>query len=113
MPTAPPPPARARARARRDAGPTRLLLAIGDRLYQVRRVGCDAAVGVRAFRLLSDAGDLYDVLEHRRHGPSCDCPDFIFRRDGLDPEGCKHVRALAGCGLIRGAPALAAAAGGR
>ncbi len=30
----------------------------------------------------------------------CDCPDYIFRRDGLDPSGCKHIKALVGSGLI-------------
>lgn len=24
----------------------------------------------------------------------CDCPDFIYRRHGMDRGGCKHVRAL-------------------
>jgi hypothetical protein len=83
---------------------------IGDRMYQVRPVRCDPVVGRRAFRLLSDAGDLYDILQHERFGASCDCPDFIFRRDGLDPRGCKHVQALVGCGLIEPTPTLAGAA---
>jgi len=26
-------------------------------------------------------------------GPVCDCPDFIMRRDGSDPHGCKHIAA--------------------
>ncbi len=33
-------------------------------------------------------------------GHTCDCPDFIFHRDGLDPGGCKHIKALVACGLL-------------
>ena len=31
---------------------------------------------------------------------TCDCPDFTFKREGIDPEGCKHIKALVACGLI-------------
>ncbi len=79
--------------------PSRLILTIRDRLYAIRKVACDPSVADKAFRLLKDDGALYDVIQ-TRHGPSCDCPDFIFRRDGLDPAGCKHVRALVAFGLI-------------
>ena len=57
------------------------------------------AIGTRAFRLLKADGTVYDVVQ-TRHGAECDCPDFLFRRDGLDPEGCKHVRALVSVGMI-------------
>ncbi len=57
--------------------------------------------GRRAYRLIKDDGSAYDLAE-TRHGPSCDCPDYIFRRDGLDPAGCKHVQALVRHGLIAG-----------
>lgn len=53
----------------------------------------------RAYRLIKTDGAVYDLAE-TRYGPSCDCPDYIFRRDGLDPAGCKHVRALVQHGLI-------------
>lgn len=79
--------------------PSRLFLTIRDRLYAIRKVACDPHIADKAFRLLKDDGSLYDVVQ-TRHGPACDCPDFLFRRDGLDPAGCKHVQALVACGLI-------------
>jgi hypothetical protein len=79
----------------------RLVLTIRDTDYTVRRVACDPLVAGRAFRLLKGDGTLYDVAQ-TPFGPECDCPDFIFRRDGLDPAGCKHVKALVACGLIEG-----------
>lgn len=81
--------------------PSQLFITITDRLYAIRQVACDPHLGERAFRLLKDDGALYDVIQ-TRFGPTCDCPDFIFRRDGLDPSGCKHIRALTTCGLISG-----------
>jgi hypothetical protein len=62
-------------------------------------VRCDPKTGVRAFRLNKPDGTLYDVAQ-THFGNQCDCPDFIFRRDGLDPCGCKHVKALVAEGLI-------------
>lgn len=88
-----------RRNAAQPSGPPRLYLTIRDHLYAIRRVACDPGIAGRAFRLLKEDGTLYDVAQ-TEHGPMCDCPDFIFRRDGLDPEGCKHVRALVACGLI-------------
>src|SRR6476661_8481224 len=82
---------------------TRLLLTIEDTAYAVRRVECDPFAGERAFRLLKDDGALYDVIQ-TRYGPECDCPDFIFRRNGIDPAGCKHVQALVAHGLIEDRP---------
>ena len=52
----------------------------------------------RAFRL-TRKGDIYDVAQ-TVHGPVCDCPDFIFRRDGLDPRGCLHIRAMRAVGIL-------------
>jgi hypothetical protein len=60
---------------------------------------CEPGTAERAFRLNKADGTLYDVAQ-TRYGAQCDCPDFIFRRDGLDPSGCKHVKALVGQGLI-------------
>ncbi len=83
---------------------SQLFLAIQRNIYLVRPLACDGGEAVRAFRLNKADGTLYDV-EQTRYGPRCDCPDFIFRRDGLDPAGCKHVRALVAYGLIEGNPA--------
>lgn len=71
-----------------------LFLLINETLYGVQPLESE-----RAFRLNKSDGTLYDVAQ-TPHGARCDCPDFIFRRDGLDPSGCKHVQALAAQGLI-------------
>lgn len=54
-----------------------------------------------AVRLIKDDGTIYDAVE-TAHGPECDCADFIFRRDGIDPDGCKHLKALIRHGLLAG-----------
>jgi hypothetical protein len=91
------PPRRSKAAGRK--GPSCLLLIIDQTIYFVRSLHCDAALALRAFRLHKADGTLYDVAQ-TRYGPQCDCPDFIFRRDGIDPAGCKHVKALVAQGLL-------------
>jgi hypothetical protein len=76
-----------------------LFLTINQSLYRVEPLECGPGVASRAFRLNKGDGTLYDVAQ-TSFGPECDCPDFIFRRAGLDPLGCKHVKALVGQGLI-------------
>lgn len=76
-----------------------LFLTIAENVYLVHPLSCDSQVAARAFRLNKADGTLYDVAQ-TPFGPQCDCPDFIFRRDGLDPSGCKHVKALVAQGLI-------------
>jgi hypothetical protein len=78
---------------------SRLLLVIDETMYRIDPLGCDPPVAVRAFRLGKADGTRYDVAQ-TRFGAECDCPDFIFRRDGLDPAGCKHIKALVAQGLI-------------
>jgi len=78
-----------------------LALTIDRTTYEVGRLPCQAPIADRAFRLRKADGTLYDVAV-TPYGPECDCPDFIFRRDGLDPDGCKHIQALTACGLIEG-----------
>jgi hypothetical protein len=85
------------SRARR----THLFLIINETVYGLRALECDPAVAVRAFRLDKADGTRYDITQ-TPFGPQCDCPDFVFRRDGLDPNGCKHVQALVAHGLIAG-----------
>ncbi|WP_406700764.1 hypothetical protein V5E97_18410 [Singulisphaera sp. Ch08] len=90
-----------------------LYLTINKSLYLVEPLECGPGAAVRAFRLNKGDGTLYDVAQ-TSYGPECDCPDFIFRRAGLDPSGCKHVRALVGQGLIEaGAPASVRTESGR
>lgn len=81
-----------------------LYLTIDGAAYLVRPVLADPCLARRAFALTKPDGTNYDVVQSH-HGPTCDCPDFIYRRDGLDPAGCKHVRALVSCGLIERAEA--------
>ena len=57
--------------------------------------------GIKLIVIVTERIPRYDVAQ-TPYGPECDCPDFIFRRAGLDPHGCKHVRALVACGLIDG-----------
>src|SRR5688572_32441367 len=83
-------------------GTARLTLTINGQSYTIRPIPSDAfgAVG-RAFRLRKSDGTTYDVAE-TVHGPTCDCGDFTFRRDGIDPAGCKHIRALSVFTLLAG-----------
>ncbi len=78
-----------------------LFLTINQTVYAVHVLPCDPPAVGNAFRLNKADGTLYDVAQ-TRYGPQCDCPDFIFRRDGIDPSGCKHVKALVAQGLIAG-----------
>ena len=82
----------------------RLDLTIGSTSYAIRSLEYSPRVGSRAYRLVKGDGTTYDVAP-TDHGPVCDCADYIFRRDGLDPAGCKHIRALVGSGLIEDRPA--------
>lgn len=81
-------------------GTARLELVINGQGYTVRLLATDPAAGVeRLIRLRKVDGPAYHV--HRDgHGCGCDCPDFTFSRDGIDPAGCKHVKALTAVGLL-------------
>lgn len=46
----------------------------------------------------------YHVSQHE-HGCECTCGDWTFRRNHLDPNGCKHIKSLALFGLIENHPA--------
>ncbi len=81
---------------------TSLRLRIGQHDYAVRRIGADGRPfgTIKAFRLRrTDTGELHDVAQLPT-GCECTCGDFVWRRDGLDPAGCKHVRALKAWGLL-------------
>ena len=79
-------------------GRCRLTLTINGLHSAVRPIASQADDVSRAFRL-SRGDDVYDVAL-TVHGPTCDCPDFIFRRDGLDPRGCLHIRAMRAVGML-------------
>lgn len=38
-----------------------------------------------------DGGELHQV---RTAPPACDCGDFVWKRDGLLPVPCRHIRAV-------------------
>ena len=89
---------------RRPVKPTRnvcrLTLAINGTAYAVLPLRPCPDVAIQAVRLTKDDGTRYDAAR-TAHGLECSCPDFVFRRDGKDPRGCKHLRALTACGLLR------------
>jgi hypothetical protein len=93
---------RAERRPRRAAGAAEgigLDLRIRGTTYGVDHVPCAPDAARRLYRLRKPDGTWYDVVQ-TEYGPECDCPDFVYRRAGLDPAGCKHVRALVAFGLI-------------
>src|SRR5262245_31280132 len=79
--------------------PSHLFLTIDQNIYRVHPISCENAAVIKAFRLNKPDGTLYDVAQ-TPYGAQCDCPDFVYRRDGLDPAGCKHVQALVAQGMI-------------
>jgi hypothetical protein len=99
MKTASPPKVDRRPATRPGIAPSRLVLTIDRTAYVLVPLPRALDPAWRAYRLIKADGAVYDLSE-TRYGPSCDCPDFVFRRDGLDPAGCKHVRALVRHGLI-------------
>ena len=92
-----------KARKPRKATPApstcRLIIEIGDTAYRVRPIPAPAFGHRRAYRLRKGDGTAYDVAD-TLHGATCDCGDQVFRREGLDALGCKHIRALREVGLI-------------
>ncbi len=79
----------------------RLTLTIDGVHFSVRPIQSEDDQIHRAFRLRRKpfrSGVIFDVAE-TVHGAVCDCPDFVFRRDGLDPRGCLHIRAMRAVGL--------------
>lgn len=99
------PAARAGATAARPRviGPARavcrLTMVINDVDYRVEPNPPHGSAAVKAYRLRKGDGTCYDVAL-TRHGTTCDCPDFIFHRDGIDPDGCKHIKAMVAYGLL-------------
>jgi hypothetical protein len=73
-------------------------LTINGLHYVVRPVVSQDDAASRAFRL-SRNGEIFDAAR-TIHGLVCDCPDFVFRRNGRDPRGCLHIRAMLAVGLL-------------
>lgn len=75
-----------------------LVLGIDESIYEIRPL---KAVR-RVYRLTKVKGEdrtQYDVAV-TPYGPECTCPDFVYKREGLDPTGCKHVKALSHFGMV-------------
>lgn len=85
--------------ARTPHGTARLALTINGTRYAVKPIPCDCEAAQRCYSLRKNDGTVYHVAL-TVYGPSCDCPDFVFHRDGLDAKGCKHVRSLAAFGML-------------
>jgi hypothetical protein len=77
----------------------RLTMAINGVDYRVEPNPAEAYAVRKAYRLSKPDGTAYDVAL-TGFGLTCDCPDFIFRRDGIDPDGCKHIKAMVAYGLL-------------
>src|SRR5262249_10332115 len=97
-------------------GTARLTLTVNGTDYRVRPLAVeDLGCGVRrAFRLRKEGGmDAHTVCELIEGPVSCDCGDYVWRRDGQRELGpCKHGAALVVLGLLkhrarRPVPALA------
>jgi hypothetical protein len=103
QPAVPAPPARViDAEPAEDANLIFAVVVVGHGRYKFEGVPRDPGADIeRLYRLtrLDDPSKIYYVAQHHDHA-SCDCPDYIFRREGRDPGGCKHVRALAWLGIV-------------
>jgi hypothetical protein len=62
---------------------------------------CDGIHATRLFRLHKTGTSTRYVVAETPDGPVCDCPDFTYHRDGVDADGCKHIKALVAVGLIQ------------
>lgn len=85
-----------------QAGKCRLTLTINGVHFSVRPIKTEDAVVKRAFWLRKQPlkSDVIFAVGETVHGAICDCPDFVFRRDGLDRRGCLHVRAMKAVGPL-------------
>jgi hypothetical protein len=77
-------------------GTCSLTLKIRGTRYAVKPVRPDLGSGVSkcySLRKLDGSGALYHVSEHAGW-TECTCPDWIFSRDGLSYNGCKHINSM-------------------
>lgn len=77
----------------------RLTLAIRGESYSVRPVRPETVDMVRAWRIRKADGTTYDLAD-TADGATCTCGDFVYRHQGNDQLGCKHVRAARALGLL-------------
>src|SRR3989442_16030799 len=85
----------------RPADTCRLTLHIRGVAYAVTPLRADRGAGCRKlYRLRKADGTAYHVARLDAGHTHCDCPDFEFRREGLDKLGCKHIKSLRATGLL-------------
>src|SRR5437588_5518275 len=99
-----------RAHKSRPADTCRLTLTIRGVLYGVRPLEIEDDDIARAFTLRKADGTTHTVADGA-YGATCDCGDFIWRHEGKDASGCKHIRAARAVGLLSGSVAPASRAG--
>jgi hypothetical protein len=104
---APDPDLRPKPPIKEPHGTTRLTLTINTTHYQVRKVDCQEASASHCYELrkAGPKGAVYHISQHA-WGAECDCPDFIFRKEG-SAVPCKHLKAASVFGLIDADPAVA------
>jgi hypothetical protein len=80
----------------------RLALTIAGVDYRVRFISAPAFGATdRAVRLRKVGADAAYNVAPTLNGPTCDCGDQVWRHEGRDDLGCKHIRACRVAGLIR------------
>ena len=77
----------------------RLSVTIRGTHYTARPIRAESSDVVRAWRLRKADGTTHDVAD-TIDGATCDCGDFVYRHEGIDALGCKHIRALRALGLL-------------
>lgn len=92
-------PARTRKAKPRKPDVCRLTVTIRGESYSARPIHSVLPEVIRAWRLRKADGTTYDVAD-TIDGATCDCADQVFRHEGNDATGCKHIRALRALGLI-------------
>jgi hypothetical protein len=80
-------------------GVARLTLTINGVAYNVRPIPMTGAIASRLYLLRKPDGTTYSVAQ-TLDGLFCDCADYTFRRDGIDPDGCKHIKAMVAVRLL-------------
>jgi hypothetical protein len=86
--------------ARPAHGVARLVLHINGTAYSLHPLWCDGVEATRLYRLRKCGTPTRYVVAETPDGPVCDCPDYTFHREGIDPDGCKHIKAMVATGLI-------------
>lgn len=81
-------------------GRAKLLIEINDFRYTLRKIEASPEIALVAWRLTKSDGRIYDVRLDENGFVACDCFDFLKNREGKDPAGCKHCRALKAVGLL-------------